>query len=211
MSYVEEFEEDRQKDSDLVVSICGPSGAGKGTLGRFIADTLNVNFYSAGDFFRQLAEEKGLTVEELSEKADKETDLEVDRRTLEKGLEEDCVIESRISAWILGEYADLTIYVTASLEERAKRVMGDLENRENEEGAETLEEAKQRIEKRDRDNDQRYEKYYGIDMDNRKIFDVLIDNTDMSVEEQNQLVKKILEQRFPDRVKQSRRVAGEAK
>ena len=191
-SLIQEFQGEHEKESDTVISICGPSGAGKGTLGKFIAEQLNIKCYSAGDFFRNLAEEKGLTVEELSEQADKETDLEVDRRTLEKGLNEDCVIESRISAWVLGSYADLSIYVTADLEERARRVLEDLENRGNEDAGKSFEEAKETIRKRDEDNDKRYTEYYGIDMNDTSIFDIVIDNTEMSIEEQEELVEKAL-------------------
>jgi len=190
---IQEFDRNREKNSDTVIAICGPSGAGKGTLGKFVANYLDINYYSAGDFFRNLAKEKGLTVEQLSEQADKETDLEVDRRTLEKGLNEDCVIESRIAAWALGDYADIKIYITADLEERSKRVMEDLENRENEEGAKNLEKIKETIRKRDKDNEQRYKKYYGINMNNTSIFDIVIDNTDMGIKEQEKLVKKALE------------------
>jgi len=190
---IQEFDRNREKNSDTVIAICGPSGAGKGTLGKFVANYLDINYYSAGDFFRNLAKEKGLTVEQLSEQADKETDLEVDRRTLEKGLNEDCVIESRIAAWALGDYADIKIYITADLEERSKRVMEDLENRENEEGAKNMEKIKETIRKRDKDNEQRYKKYYGINMNNTSIFDIVIDNTDMGIKEQEKLVKKALE------------------
>lgn len=196
-SYVEEFQGNHRKESNLIVCICGPSGAGKGTLGSFVADELDVPLYSAGDFFRQIAEEKDLTVEELSEQADKETDLEVDRRTLEKGLNEDCVIESRIAAWILGSYSDLSIYVTADLEERAKRVKEDLKNRSAEEDASSLQEVKERIDSRDKNNRKRYQDYYGIDMNDNTIFDLVIDNTEMNVEEQNELVKKALNRRLP--------------
>ncbi len=201
-SYIEEFRGEHKRESDLVISICGPSGAGKGTLGRFMADSLDLNFYSAGDFFRDLAAEKGLSVEELSEQADKVTDVKVDRRTLEKGLNESCVIESRISAWVLGDYADLRIYVTADLEERARRMISSLEDRKNEKGAENLEEAKKIIEKRDRDNDQRYEDYYGIDTHDTSIFDLLIDNTELEIEEQKELVEKVLRRRFPERIEE---------
>lgn len=198
-SYVEEFQGNHQKHSNLVVCICGPSGAGKGTLGSFVADELDVPLYSAGDFFRKLAEEKDLSVEELSEQAAKETDIEVDRRTLEKGLNEDCVIESRIAAWILGSYADMSIYVTADLEERARRVKEDLKNRSAEENASTLQEVKERIKSRDRNNRKRYQDYYSIDMEDSSIFDLVIDNTEMDAEEQNKLVKKALHRRFSKR------------
>ena len=199
-SYIKEFrKDDKEKNSDLIISICGPSGAGKGTVGEFIADTLGIEFYSAGDFFRQIADEKGMSVEELSEQADKETDLEVDKRTLEKALNKDCVVESRISAWVLGDYADLTIYVTAGVEERARRVLENLENRDTEEGGKDIEEVKRKIEKRDKDNERRYREYYGIDMQDREIFDLMIDNTEMGIEEQEMLVEKALKKEFPDK------------
>lgn len=200
-SKIPEFRDDHEKESDLVITIDGPSGAGKGTLAYFISETLDIPNYSAGDFFRELAKEKGLTVEELSEKADKETDIKVDKRTLEKGLEENCIIESRISSWVLGGYSDLKIYVTADLGERARRVYQDLEvdAREAEEGASTVDEVKDKIRKRDQDNKERYQKYYGIDVEDLEIYDLIIDNTDMHIEEQQELVEKALKERFPQR------------
>lgn len=200
-SLIEEFKESREKNSDIVVTIDGPSGAGKGTLADFIAEKLDVKAYSAGDFFRELAKEKGLSVEELSEQADKETDIKVDERTLEKGLNENCVIESRISSWVLGDYSDLSIYLKADLEERAKRVLSDLQekSREAEEKAETLEEAKEKVRKRDEDDTERYEKYYGIDITDIQMYDLVIDNTDLTIERQNELVEKTLRDNFPER------------
>lgn len=197
-SYIQELQGNHEKNSDLVVCICGPSGAGKGTLGRFIAEKLDVNFYSAGDFFRTIAEEKGLSVEELSEQADKQTDIEVDKRTLEKGLNENCVIESRIAAWALGDYADFTIYVTADLDERARRVKEGLKDRKAEQNGD-LKEVKERIRKRDEDNRDRYQEYYGVDMNDSSIFDMVIDNTEMSIDEQEKLVEKTLKQEFSNR------------
>lgn len=199
-SYIPDFQDDHEKKSEIVVCICGPSGAGKGTLGSFVAEELGIDYYSAGDLFRDIAKEKGLSVEELSEKADKKTDVEVDRRNLEKGLNQDCVIDSRIAAWVLGSYSDFNIYVTADLEERAKRMMEDLGNRKNEEGASELEKAKEIIKKRDKDNRERYEEYYGIDMSNREIFDMVVDNTDMSIEKQEELVGKAVRKRFGDKL-----------
>lgn len=192
-------EEDREKKSDLLITIDGPSGAGKGALASFTSDLMDLKCYSAGDFFRNIAKERGITVEELSERAGKEVDMEVDRRTLRKGLNENCVIESRISSKVMGTYSDFKIYITADLEERAKRVKKDLENRDTEEGGKTVEEVKETIEKRDQDNNRRYQDYYGIDMWESDIHDLIMDNTDLSIEEQNQIVEEILRERFPER------------
>ncbi len=200
-SKIEEFQDSHDKKSDLVITIDGPSGAGKGTLAYYISELLDIPNYSAGDFFRVLAEEKGFTVEELSEQADRETDVKVDRRTLEKGLEEDCVIESRISSWVLGSYSDFRIYVTAELQERARRTARDLEEgeREAEEKVTDVEEVKEKIEKRDEDNRQRYMDYYGIDVKDLEMYDLIIDNTDMRIGEQQELVEKGLKDKFPNR------------
>ncbi len=200
-SLIEEFQDDHEKKSDLVIAIDGPSGAGKGTLANFIAEKLDLEAYSAGDFFREIASEKGLTVEELSENADKETDVKVDKRTLEKGLKEDCVIESRIASWVLGDYSDLTIYIKADLEERARRIQHDIEDkgREAEKEAESIDEAVERVEKRDKDNRERYREYYGIDISNIQNYDLVIDNTDISIERQEQLIESELRKRFQER------------
>ena len=177
-----------ERESDILITIDGRSGAGKGTLAEHISEVMDIQRFSAGDFFRNIAEEKGLTVGELSEKADKETDLEVDRRTFQKGLDENCVIEARISCHVMGDHSDLRIRLKADLDERSRRVA----ERENI----SEEEARSRIIKRDRDNKERYRDYYGIDMDDLTIYDLIIDNTELSIEETNKLIEKALEVHF---------------
>ena len=199
-SYIEEFQGTHEKESDVVVTIDGPSGAGKGTAAEQIGEILNLPVYSAGDFFRNIAEEKGMTVEELSEKAEKKIDLEVDRRTLKKGLNKSCVIESRIAGRVLGDFSDLKIYITANRDERAIRSFEDIKEgkREDERQVNALDEAKEKIRKRDQDNDKRYREYYGIDMSNLEIYDMLIDNTEMSLKEQREELEKILRKELPE-------------
>lgn len=192
-SYFEEFQEDREKKSEVIVTVDGPSGAGKGTIAQQIAEELGIDHFSAGDVFRSIAEDRGISHTKLAEQADKEVDIEVDRRTLERGLEESCVVDGRLPSWVMGDYSDLRIYVTADEKERARRIAG----REGMNQEEALEEE---IRKRDSENDRRYEDYYRIDTSELDIYDVIIDNTDLNIEEQEDLVREVLEQSFPEKL-----------
>jgi cytidylate kinase len=190
-SYIKEFQGDHEKNSEVVVTVDGPSGAGKGTIADHISKRLRIAHFSASDVFYQIAEDRGISHVELAQKAGKEVDLEVDRRTLERGLENNCVIDSRIASWVLGDYSDFRIFVTADLEERATRIAG----REKI----PLQKAKEDTEERDRENSRRYEDYYGIDTEEREIYDLIIDNTDLSIGKQEELVDKALKKQFPER------------
>jgi cytidylate kinase len=101
-------------------------------------------------------------------------------------------VEGRLPSWVLGDYSDLKIYLTADEEERARRVAG----RENIDRETALEEE---IRQRDNENNRRYEDYYGIDTSKREIYDVIFDNTKLNLNEQNQLVDRIIEQTFPEK------------
>jgi len=192
-SYIEEFQkEDRIKGSSVVITVDGPSGAGKDTLAEYIASEIGLVHFSASDVFYSIAEERGISHVELANRADKQVDLEVDRRTLERGLENNCVIDSRIASWVLGDFSDLRIHVTADLEERAKRIAV----REDQEFEEALEQTRER----DKENSRRYSDYYGIDTQDLEIYDLLIDNTEMSIRDQHDNIDEVLKKKFPERI-----------
>lgn len=193
-SFVEEFQGDHEKNSNIVITIDGESGAGKGTIAEYIASKLNIYHFSASDVFYNIADDRGISHVELAQLADKEVDLEVDRRTLERGLENDCVIDSRIASWVLGEYSNLRIYVKADLEERAKRIAA----REDI----SYEKALEDTEKRDEENSRRYDDYYDINTEDLSIYDVIIDNTEMSISEQEEQLDKIMEKKFEERLQE---------
>lgn len=191
MKSFRDLREETDKDSDIVVTIDGPSGSGKGTLAEFIAEKLELEHYSASDVFHRIADDRDISHVELSQKAEKEVDFEVDNRTLKLGMKENCVIDGRITSHVLGENSDLSIYLTAKPEDRARRISGR--------DGKKVEKALKDIRKRDRENSKRYQNYYGIDTDDFEIYDLIIDNTEKNIDEQNREVLGILKERFPER------------
>ncbi|MDT4763117.1 (d)CMP kinase [Sphaerochaeta sp. PS] len=153
------------------IAISGKSGCGNTTVSRLVSEALGfpmINFT-----FRNLAEEQGIefwTFCNMAEKSD-EHDLEVDRRQVEMALSvDDCVLGSRLAIWMLKE-ADLKVYLTATTEERARRVL-------KREGG-LFEERLMQTSQRDRKDSARYSRLYGIDNSDTSIADLVIDTSDL--------------------------------
>ncbi|RLF16054.1 MAG: cytidylate kinase [Thermoprotei archaeon] len=159
----------------LVIAISGPPASGKTTHAKFIAKRFKLRYVSAGQLFRRLASELGLSLEEFHKLAetDPKYDRLVDERSIEEAKKGNVVLEGHLTAWIVRKYADIAIYVKASLEARAMR----LAKRDGK----SLEEAMNEIRVREESNRQRYLKYYGIDIRDLTIFDLVIDTTYLEV------------------------------
>ena len=136
--------------------------------------------------FRQLAAERGVdfwTFCRMAE-ADDDIDRELDRRQVERAMaEENCVLGSRLAIWML-EKADLKVYLQATSETRAKRVL-------KREGG-SLEERMAQTEMRDRNDSARYKRIYGIDNSDTSVADLVIDTDDRTPEEIVELISEKL-------------------
>ena len=136
--------------------------------------------------FRQLAAERGVdfwTFCRMAE-ADDDIDRELDRRQVEMAMaEENCVLGSRLAIWML-EKADLKVYLQATSETRAKRVL-------KREGG-SLEERMAQTEMRDRNDSARYKRIYGIDNSDTSVADLVIDTDDRTPEEIVELISEKL-------------------
>ncbi len=115
---------------ELRVAISGKSGCGNTTVSTLLAKTLGISLINYT--FRQLAEEKGMTLAEVIEaaKGDDSYDTYVDNHQVELAKQESCVLGSRLAIWMLKE-ADAKVYLLASDELRASRILkregGDLQ------------------------------------------------------------------------------------
>lgn len=162
------------------IAISGKSGCGNTTVSNMVSEALG--FVMINFTFRSLAEEQGIEFWEFCRLAEKSDayDLEVDRRQVEMALAvENCVLGSRLAIWMLKE-ADLKVYLTATTEERANRVL----KREGGTFSERLAQTTQR----DKNDSARYKRLYDIDNSDTSIADMVIDTTDLEPEEVASLI-----------------------
>ena len=137
------------------IAISSKSGCGNTTVTTLLSKRLGypmVNFT-----FRQMAAERGIDFWDFCKLAEKdfEIDRELDRRQVEMAMKEDnCILGSRLAIWMLKD-ADLKVYLTASEETRASRVL-------KREGG-TFEERYNQTVRRDNNDTKRYKAIYGID------------------------------------------------
>ena len=166
---------------ELRIAISGKSGCGNTTVSTMLSKALGIKLINYT--FRQLAEEKGLTLAEVIEKAktDDQYDIFVDNHQVELARKESCVLGSRLAVWMLKE-ADLKVYLYASDDTRARRIL-------NREGGD-LQKIMDFTSMRDREDSARYLKLYNIDNNKYDFVDLYIDTASRNPD---QIVELILE------------------
>jgi len=182
-----------RKKSNLVIAISGPPGSGKSTLAVAIARELGLRYHSTGSIFRKIAAERGVSVKDLDMIAERDPsiDLMIDNKAREEAMRGNIVIEGHIATWIVKEYADLLIYVTAPLEIRVKRVAAR-------DGID-LDEARRRIETRESSMKKRFRFLYNIDMDDLSIHDIVINTLRINPDTMVKLVLTVIKELFGSR------------
>ena len=169
MMYVEKSGDDPL----LILTISGPPGSGTSTLVSKIAESRGWSSINGGDVFRDEASRRGLTVEQLSNEAKKDLDVDraLDSLLQEKMGSEDSpeIVESRLSGWWahLNQIDCLRVWVDVTDIERARRI-------QTREGGE-IEECLLKSQNRQRDDMERYNALYGIDLDDMTPYNLIID------------------------------------
>ena len=169
------------------ITISGFPGAGKTTVGKILAEKLEYNFHSMGSLRRKMAQEKGMTIQELNEIGEKEdwTDKDVDKYQETFGKEEDnFIFEGRLAFYFIPD--SLKIFLKIDENIGAERILQD--KRENEEKGKTLEEMVELNKKRVKSDIKRYEQYYQINCYDISHYDLIIDTSEKTPEE---VVQKI--------------------
>jgi cytidylate kinase len=183
---------DRRVDASLFITVSGPPGGGLTTICERLADALNCGHVSGGELFRELADERGVSLTELVAEASgsDEIDRALDRRLhtiAEKwsGADKPFILESRLAGWLAGDPADLRVWLDAPEEVRVERTS------DREEMAAEMR-VREVIEQR------RYESYYGVKLSDQSIYDLSINTARWSPQGVVDIVLSAIREYDPD-------------
>ena len=153
----------------MLLSISGLPGSGTTTVSKLLAEHYGVELVNAGDVFRGLAKEHGMTLAEFGALAESDAsiDIKIDERQKEIARTRDNIIlEGRLA----GHMADkaLKVWIKAPINLRVKRISG----RESTPVDVMLD----KTIKREASEAVRYMEIHGIDIGDMSIYDLVIDS-----------------------------------
>lgn len=157
------------------ITMTGNLGSGKTSVCKELKE-MGYEIISAGGLFRQLAEERGMTVVEFNKLAetDKSIDKLIDDRSTRLGRElSDAVFDSRL-AWHFVEES-FKVFLMTDVMESAKRVYNDTER--SAESYSSVTEAAEALTKRTNLEKERFKTLYDVDYYNKNNYDLIIEST----------------------------------
>jgi len=151
-----------------------------------------MNFISAGNIFRQIAKERGHTLEEFSILAKDlpNIDLEIDERTKKYGQVNNTVIDAQLAAYFTPKNNNsvypsiIKICITASPETRWRRI--------SKRDGISFEDAKHETNIREEMEAERFKSLYQITVDDLSVYDIVIQSDNLAKEFVYDLVKQII-------------------
>jgi len=171
---------------DIIV-LGGYPGSGKSTVKKILAEKLGYKSFSAGDFSRELAQKKGMSLEELNEYIVTEGEeldhlIDEEQQRIEKE-ENNYVVDAHIGFHFIP--SGFKVFLMIPVETSAERIFNDREApvRVNSgDSMQSYEESLERTKKRIENHKLRYKKHYGINVYDISQFDLIIDNSEMKAE-----------------------------
>lgn len=166
----------------MIITLSGRPGSGKSVVASRLAEALGVAHASAGDFMREIARERGMSILELSRLAEEDDsiDAEIDARTVRLAEEaEDLVVDARLGWHFVP--SSVKVFLEVSREVAARRIYEARRGTERENV--DLETTRGAIEARTESERERYLGYYGLDYTDHGHYDLVVDTSDLTVEE----------------------------
>ena len=153
----------------MLITISGLPGSGTTTASNLLAKHYGMEIISAGEVFRTLEKEWGVTLAEFGELAEKDDsiDIQIDKRQQEIAASRNNIILEGRLAGHMAPHA-LKVWIKAPMEVRVQRIVG----REKTSFKQALEETLER----EASEALRYQEIHGIDINDLSIYDLVIDS-----------------------------------
>ncbi len=166
----------------VAVAISGLHGAGKSTISKALVKKFkNLRYVCAGEIFRQLLKERGMTLNDGQKYAEMHpaVDRMIDRRIADAARSDRVLLDARLAGWF-AKKADVKIFLTASTKVRVMRIA----QRENRRYRDVYEETI----RRERSEAKRFKRLYNIDINDCSIFDIVLNTERLSVPETTRIL-----------------------
>ncbi|MGD9776699.1 (d)CMP kinase [Methanosarcina mazei] len=157
----------------MQITVSGLPGSGTSTLSKLLAECYDLELISSGEIFRRMARERGMSLAEFGALAERDPSIDLDIDKNQKAIihsRENIILESRLAGHMAQGRSDvIKIWIKAPLLTRVKRIQ------RREKTISFDEELKKTVE-RERSETLRYKNYYGIDITDLSIYDIVIDS-----------------------------------
>lgn len=166
----------------MIITISGRPGSGKSAVAKQVARALRLGHMSAGDFMRQMAAERGVSILEFSRSAEEADaiDREIDARTGRLAAEgDDFVMDARLG-WHFIPHS-IKVFLEVDPEIAARRIYQARRGSEHENIS--LAETQKAIESRTESERKRYMDYYDLDYTDHGHYDLVVDTSQHTVDE----------------------------
>lgn len=175
----------------MIITITGLPGSGKTTVVKQLSEMLGIPWYSVGNLRGKMAEERGMTIDELNALGETEafTDKEVDEYQTKLGQSgESFIIDGRLSWYFIPN--SFKIFLDVNPNVGAQRIYDASKKgeRDDEKAYESVEEVKQFIADRVASDISRYQKYYEVDFLDRSNYNLVLDTTNLTIEEKARII-----------------------
>lgn len=166
----------------MIITISGKQGAGKTTLAKNLAKALNYKFISIGDLRGEIAKEHNLTIDQLNEigKTEDWVHKIADQKTIGIGKTKDNFIVEGWAAWYFIPHSK-KIFLEVDEVVGTKRVFKN--QRFDEKPCTNMREMKALLDLRLNETKKAFKKYYKINFLDKSNYDIIIDTTNLNIEE----------------------------
>lgn len=171
----------------MIVTISGRPGSGKSAVAGRVASALGIEHVSAGDFMREMAAERDLTILELSRLAEDgdAIDREIDARTVMlAGEGGSFVMDARLGWHFIPD--SYKVFLDVRPEVAARRIYSAQRGSERENIS--LEDTLAAIQLRTESERMRYLMYYDLDYTDHTRYDLVVDTSEHTLDEVVDLV-----------------------